>query len=83
MGEAEQIILNYLKGIGIQERQLVIAGNSIHMDKLFLFHQMPQLNEFLFYRILDVSSLKIVVNTIHPQLFFKKQNTHRALDDIR
>ena len=53
------------------------------MDKLFLFHHMPNLNNFLFYRILDVSSLKIVVNAVNPKLFFKKKNTHRALDDIR
>ena len=77
------MILNYLKGMGVQARDLVIAGNSVHMDKLFLFHHMPQLNEFLFYRILDVSSLKMVVNTLHPELFFKKKNSHRALDDIR
>ena len=53
------------------------------MDKLFLFHQMPRLNEFLFYRILDVSSVKMVVNVKKPDLFFKKKNSHRALDDIR
>ena len=53
------------------------------MDKLFMFHHMPRLNEFVHYRILDVSSMKLVVNATHPQLFYKKQNTHRALDDIR
>lgn len=53
------------------------------MDKLFLFHQMPKLNEFLFYRILDVSSVKAVVNAVRPDLFFKKKNSHRAIDDIR
>jgi oligoribonuclease len=69
--------------LGIKEGELTIAGNSVHMDKLFLYHHMPQLNAFLFYRILDVSSLKMVVNTVKPALFFKKQNSHRALDDIR
>jgi len=53
------------------------------MDKLFLFHYMPTLNNFLHYRILDVSSFKLVVNAIKPYLFFKKQNSHRALDDIK
>lgn len=52
------------------------------MDKLFLLHHMPKLNEFLHYRILDVSSLKAVVNTYQPQLFYKKKNLHRAVDDI-
>ena len=53
------------------------------MDKLFLFHHMPKLNAFLFYRILDVSSIKIVVNATKPDLFFKKKGMHRALDDIK
>lgn len=44
---------------------------------------MPRLNEFLFYRILDVSSVKMVVNTMKPKLFYKKKGGHRALDDIR
>ena len=55
----------------------------MHMDKLFLMYHMPKLNEFLHYRILDVTSLKIVVNATHPQLFYKKKEGHRALDDIR
>lgn len=53
------------------------------MDKLFLFHHMPRLNAFLFYRILDVSSIKMVVNVKNPVLFYKKKGNHRAIDDIR
>ena len=48
-----------------------------------MFHHMPRLNEFLHYRILDVSSFKLVVNAMHPHLFYKKKNSHRAIDDIR
>lgn len=81
--QAEEQIIGYLLGLGIGPGQLTIAGNSVHMDKLFLFHHMPRLNQFLHYRILDVSSIKTVVNALHPQLFFKKKNSHRALDDIR
>ena len=83
LAEAEEQILGYLRAVGVKANQLTIAGNSIHMDKLFLFHQMPNLNNFLFYRILDVSSLKVVVNAVQPQLFYKKKGSHRALDDIR
>ena len=81
--QAEQQILEYLINLNIHPRQLIIAGNSVHMDKLFLMYHMPKLNEFLHYRIMDVTSLKIVVNAIHPQLFYKKKEGHRALDDIR
>lgn len=62
---------------------MTIAGNSVHMDKLFLYHHMDRLNKFLHYRILDVTSIKFVVNATNPKLFFKKKNEHRALDDIR
>ena len=81
--QAEEQIIAYLIALGIGPGQLTIAGNSVHMDKLFLFHHMPRLNQFLHYRILDVSSVKIVVNAMHPHLFFKKKNSHRALEDIR
>lgn len=70
----------------IDNRRYIIdynkKGNSIHMDKLFLFHHMKRLNEFLHYRILDVSSIKIVVNNKLPKLFYSKKGSHRALDDI-
>lgn len=46
-------------------------------------YHMPKLNEFLHYRILDVTSLKIVVNATRPDLFYKKKEGHRAVDDIR
>jgi oligoribonuclease len=75
--------MEYLINLGIVPKQLVIAGNSVHMDKLFLFHHMPKLDKFLHYRILDVSSIKMIVNSMKPQLFYKKMNKHRALDDIR
>lgn len=81
--QAEELIIGHLLALGIGPGQLTIAGNSVHVDKLFLFHHMPRLNQFLHYRILDVSSVKIVVNAMHPHLFFKKKNSHRALDDIR
>lgn len=55
----------------------------MHQDKLFMFHHMPNLNNYLHYRILDVTSVKLVVNSFAPSLFFKKKNTHRALDDIK
>ena len=61
----------------------MLAGNSVHVDKMFLIQQMPKLNAFVHYRILDVSSVKIVVNSTKPRLFYKKRQGHRALDDIR
>jgi oligoribonuclease len=70
-------------GLGIKAGQLIVAGNSVHVDKLFLLYQMPRLNAFVHYRILDVTSVKMVVNSTKPNLFYKKKQGHRALDDIR
>ncbi|KAJ1677606.1 rna exonuclease [Spiromyces aspiralis] len=67
------------KGIGI------LAGNSVHVDRMFLARQMPRLVDYLTYRIIDVSSVKELARRWAPQIFAnapKKQGTHRALDDI-
>ena len=85
--DAETMVLNFLqndcfikKGIGI------IAGNSIHMDKMFLMKDMPNLNNYLHYRIIDVSSLKCLCQSWYPEVYKKlpwKKGSHRALDDIK
>ena len=80
--QAENHIIEYLKSKGIMKGQMIVAGNSVHQDKRFLYQYMPELSDFLHYRILDVSSIKIVVNSLHPNLFYKKKNCHRAVDDI-
>jgi oligoribonuclease len=62
----------------------ILAGNTIYMDRLFLRQYMPQFEGFLHYRQVDVSSLKVLVKTWHPDHEFKKPGkTHTALDDIR
>ncbi len=60
----------------------VIAGNSIGQDRLFINKFLPLLNAKLHYRMLDVTSWKIMMNAKF-KLKFEKQNTHRAVDDIR
>ncbi len=65
-------------------REGVLAGNSIHQDRRFLYRHMPQLEGFLHYRQVDVSSLKVLAKTWYgPDAEFKKDNkNHTALDDI-
>lgn len=60
----------------------IIAGNSIGQDRLFITKYWKSLNEALHYRMLDVSSWKIVFNEKF-KIKYEKQNSHRALDDIR
>lgn len=63
-----------------------LAGNSIWQDAQFLRRYMPRIMQQMHYRMLDVSSLKLIVqawypHNLHAQVHKKK--THRALDDIR
>ena len=60
----------------------VIAGNSIAQDRVFLNKYFPRLNTKLHYRMLDVTSWKIMMNALY-QVKYEKKNTHRAVDDIR
>jgi oligoribonuclease len=61
---------------------VVMAGNSIHIDRQFIKHEWPFLDQLLHYRMLDVTSWKLVYEAKYGTKFEKKE-THRALGDIR
>ncbi len=62
-----------------------LCGNSIWQDRRFLGRYMPTLEDYLHYRVIDVSSIKEVVKRWYPDSYRnrKKGGSHRALDDIR
>jgi oligoribonuclease len=60
----------------------VLAGNSIYNDRLFIKQWMPALDVKLHYRMLDVSSLKILMHGKYNEVF-KKPEIHRAFDDVQ
>lgn len=63
-----------------------LVGNSVYMDRLFLRKFMPTLNEYLHYRIIDVSTVKELCSRWNPEVSKeqpKKQYSHRALSDIK
>ncbi len=60
----------------------ILAGNSITQDRQFINKYMPSFGSYLHYRMLDVSSWKIIMNNKYKVLY-RKSNQHRALDDIR
>ena len=60
----------------------VLAGNSIHNDRAFIQHHWPEVESVLHYRMLDVSSFKILMQTKYG-IDFKKKEVHRAFDDIQ
>lgn len=60
----------------------ILAGNSIHNDRLFIKRWWPEVDELLHYRMLDVSSLKILMQGKYG-VQFEKKGAHRAFDDIQ
>ncbi|MEZ0390710.1 MAG: oligoribonuclease [Pseudobdellovibrionaceae bacterium] len=65
-----------------KEDKPILAGNSIGQDRLFLNKYMHRFADQLHYRMLDVSSWKIVFNHKY-NVKYAKTNSHRALDDIK
>jgi oligoribonuclease len=69
-----------------EREKAVLAGNSVWQDGMFLRKYMPRITDYLNYRIVDVSSLKVLVRQWYPNdphVKFKKTESHRALTDIR
>ena len=64
------------------KKRPIMAGNSIAQDRLFIDKYFKTLASRLHYRMVDVSSFKVVINNKYD-VEYKKQNSHRALDDIR
>ncbi len=83
--QAEQLTLNFIKQhTGLRESPL--CGNSIWQDRRFIAKHMRQLDAFLHYRLIDVSTLKILGKIWNPAAVGatkEKKSSHRALDDIR
>jgi len=64
----------------------LLAGNSVWMDKMFLRRYMPRIFNFLYYRIIDVSTVRELITRWYPNnpnIEFAKKDTHRAVGDIR
>jgi oligoribonuclease len=78
MSEAEQQILDFIKQYIPTPKIAPLAGNSVYVDRLFLRKDMPILESYLHYRIVDVSSIKELIKRWYPNLSIpKKQEQHR------
>ena len=64
------------------EKPVLLAGNSIHMDRRFIERDWGRLNSGLHYRMLDVTAWKVVFEGKYKKKFAKPE-AHRALSDIR
>ena len=86
VGEAENAVLDYVKKWVNAPRTAPLAGNSIASDRKFIAAYMPKLDEFLHYRMIDVSSIKELAHRWYPKVYQnqpKKGLAHRALADIK
>jgi oligoribonuclease len=85
LADAEQVILEYVKRFVPNAKDAPLAGNTIGTDRMFLNRYMPNLDQHLHYRNIDVSSIKELSRRWYPRVYFqmpKKSGNHRALADI-
>lgn len=83
--QAEEQVLQFAMEYG-QKGKMILCGNSIWQDRVFLQQYMPKLIAFLHYRMIDVTSVKELVQRWYPNSphkDFKKADSHRALTDIK
>lgn len=86
VADAEAQVLEYLKKYVPVAGVAPLAGNSIASDRKFIVKYMPALDEFLHYRMIDVSSIKELARRWYPRTYSSqpaKGMAHRALADIR
>ncbi|GAA1046520.1 oligoribonuclease [Rothia amarae] len=86
MGDAERQVLDYIQEFVPEPRKAQLAGNSIGTDKTFLSRDMPELIDYLHYRVIDVSTIKELSRRWFPKAHYNapaKTGNHRALGDIR
>ncbi|OZB89019.1 MAG: oligoribonuclease [Microbacterium sp. 14-71-5] len=85
LAEAQEQTLAYIRRFVPQERKAPLAGNTIGTDRMFLAKYMPDVDQYLHYRNVDVSSIKELSRRWYPRVFFHapaKDGGHRALADI-
>ena len=80
--EVEKALLDFISDNFEADKPVLLAGNSIHMDRRFITSQMPEFDARLHYRMLDVSAWKVVFEAKFSKRYAKPER-HRALDDIR
>jgi oligoribonuclease len=85
LAAAEELVLDYIRTHVKQAKTAPLAGNSIATDRGFIARDMPKLDDFLHYRMIDVSSIKELCRRWYPRIYFgqpEKGLAHRALADI-
>jgi oligoribonuclease len=85
VSKAERQVLDYVRHFVAEPGVAPLCGNSIATDRGFLARDMPTFDQFLHYRMVDVSSVKELARRWYPKVYFNqpaKGLAHRALADI-
>lgn len=85
--EAMRQTLEFITQHSPEPGKIPLAGNSIRTDRSFLAKYMPEIENWLHYRCVDVSTVKELVKRWHPAVEHSRPSsggqTHRAMDDVR
>lgn len=84
--EAGEATLAFIKEHVPEPKTVPLCGNSIGMDRRFLTTYLPDIENYLHYRSIDVSTIKELAKRWYPQQasgYRKKSSAHRAMDDIK
>lgn len=86
LAQAQEEVLGYVRKHVREPGKAPLCGNSIGTDRAFLARDLPELDKYLHYRMIDVSSVKELAKRWFPRAYFAspvKAGGHRALADIR
>jgi oligoribonuclease len=86
LAEAEEQLLLAVRQYVPDVRKAPLCGNSIATDRGFIARDLPELDDHLHYRMIDVSSIKELARRWYPRVYFAsptKKGGHRALADIQ
>jgi oligoribonuclease len=84
--EAGALTLEFIQQWVPERRTVPLCGNSIGTDRRFLAQYLPEIEDYLHYRSVDVSTIKELVKRWYPTMHDarqRKEALHRALDDIK
>ncbi|GDX32374.1 oligoribonuclease [Actinomycetes bacterium] len=86
LADAQRQVLAYIQVHVPEAGKAQLAGSSVYVDRGFLAKYLPELDSYLHYRLIDVSSIKELTRRWYPRVYFgapEKTGNHRALADIR
>ena len=82
--QASRALLDFLES-HTEKRKAPLAGNSIHQDRRFVARYLPEVDAWLHYRNIDVSTIKELAKRWYPTQYAArpiKKGSHRAMDDL-